>query len=150
MDFEVVSRREIESNLHYDKIVNNRSHIVISINEDSNYACISSNKCCCDILRLIFDDIDEHFEEEYNLFSINQAQQILEFIFKYLNEIDLIIIHCHAGISRSAGVGCALSYIINQNDDDLVKKKPCFNRFVYRTILNEYFDNVNKYPKIGV
>jgi predicted protein tyrosine phosphatase len=136
--------------MHHKNIVNSRNHIIISINEDSSYSCIPSDTYCKGILRLVFDDIDENTYGTHSysetlkkykekLFTRVQAREILDFVDAHKDEVNLIIVHCHAGISRSAGTAAALSYILNGTDDAVVRIRPCFNRFVYRTILNEYY-----------
>ena len=139
--FSVISRREIESAFHYQSIAGDKSHLVISISSDEGAACVPSLYSCKGVLRLVFEDIDEHFGEKDNLFTRKQAREILDFVDEHIEKdsIELIVVHCHAGISRSAGTAAALAYILNKDDYDIVKAKPCFNRFVYRTILNEYF-----------
>ncbi|HDK26321.1 MAG TPA: hypothetical protein ENG48_04420 [Candidatus Atribacteria bacterium] len=68
-----------------------------------------------DVLTLSVDDITEP-EENKVLFSYIHALQILNFVEKYKNTIDLLIIHCNAGISRSPAVAASLSIIYNIND----------------------------------
>jgi hypothetical protein len=70
-------------------------------------------------------------------------RQILDFVAEGQRQhIDLCVCQCDAGISRSAGVAAALSYILNQ-DDTWVFKDPWYmpNRLVYCTILNDYYEN---------
>ena len=67
-----------------------------------------------DVLTLSVDDITEP-EENKVLFSYIHALQILNFVEKYKNTIDLLIIHCNAGISRSPAVAASLSKIYNIN-----------------------------------
>jgi hypothetical protein len=79
--------------------------------------------------------------KRYKIFKPRHAQQILDFFTKGQREgIDLCICQCDAGISRSAGVAAALSYILTQ-DDAWVFKDPRYmpNRLVYRTILDTYY-----------
>lgn len=71
------------------------------------------------------------------LFDENRAEQILQFVNKYKNEVDLIVVHCEAGISRSAGVASALSLIYNGTDEYYFKHY-LPNTLVYRLILNAY------------
>jgi predicted protein tyrosine phosphatase len=56
------------------------------------------------VLRLEFDDVDRD-EEPYILFSEQQARDIIEFVATaQKNGTEGILVHCHAGISRSAAV----------------------------------------------
>jgi len=74
---------------------------------------------------------------DIQMFTDQQAKQILQFINKYGKDVDLIVVHCEAGISRSAGVAGALSLIYNGSDqyyfDNYLP-----NMLVYRKILNMY------------
>ncbi|MEG0870609.1 MAG: hypothetical protein RSG77_26740, partial [Hafnia sp.] len=54
------------------------------------------------MLRLEFDDIEEQISPEYRLFSHSDAGKVLRFIAECGDED--ILVHCHAGISRSAAV----------------------------------------------
>lgn len=57
-----------------------------------------------DVLRLKFDDIDVP-EAPYIMFGETHAQQIKEFMEKSnVDGVTGIIVHCHAGVSRSAGI----------------------------------------------
>jgi len=74
------------------------------------------------------------------LFDELMARKVLEFVKYYQNKVRVIVVHCEAGISRSAGVAGALSLIYNGTDqyyfDHYVP-----NMYVYRKILNCYMDS---------
>ena len=74
-----------------------------------------------------------HFIVELILFTKEQARDILNFVEKYKDSIDILAIHCQAGISRSVGVHVALEKIYNTKD--LYSRYPCHNRHVTSTIL---------------
>ena len=65
------------------------------------------------------------------------AKNIIDFVETFKNEVDLIVVHCEFGISRSAGVASALSLILNGTDqyyfDNYIPNMLC-----YRKILNAY------------
>lgn len=91
------------------------------------------NKNIVGILRLTFDDTD--IKSPYSI-TERDAVNIIEFVEKYKDITDNFIIHCEAGISRSAGVAAALSKIYNGSDCDIFENpmyKP--NMLVYNTIL---------------
>lgn len=92
-------------------------------------------------LRIKFNDIDkfDHKNPEFILFNSNHANQILDFIEKYNNMINLIVINCSMGVSRSAGVGVALDYIFNKATT-IAEKKHAFNRHVNRVLVETYFE----------
>ena len=95
-----------------------------------------------DALQLKFFDVDFDMMNFRGMIypSIQplDAVKILEFTEKNKNSIDLIVVHCNAGISRSSGTAAALSLIYNQ-DDSWVFKNPRYmpNMLVRKTILNE-------------
>lgn len=83
------------------------------------------------ILRLEFDDIDRRSMVDWykkttgktlRLFDENQAQTVIDFIDTLPKTIDVLVVHCDAGVSRSAAIarfsamklGCPL-----QGDDRL-------------------------------
>jgi predicted protein tyrosine phosphatase len=99
-----------------------------------------------DILHIKCDDIDKESgsipiirngiivsHRQLLLFTKEQARDILDFVEKYKDSIDILAIHCHAGISRSVGARIALEKIYNTKD--LYSKYPCHNRHVTSTIL---------------
>lgn len=65
-----------------------------------------------DLLQLHFDDIEfERDGSELKKISSEQAKEILEFSNKVWEEIELMMIHCTAGISRSPAIGQVISEI---------------------------------------
>ena len=64
-------------------------------------------------LQLEFEDIDPVFDGEYylkhknqfELFTKNHAKIIVDFVDKVKGKVDLLIVNCEAGISRSGAVG---------------------------------------------
>lgn len=66
------------------------------------------------LLQLVFDDLEPgdpalEIQGWLKLFNERQAYQILQFWREYRRQVDHFLIHCTAGISRSAGVGVALA-----------------------------------------
>ncbi len=120
-------------------------HIVISIRSPkTDTITIPCNKSNAGVLFMAFHDLDHMPKEEhvclgsirpYVLFDEENAKEILSFVSSHINEIELIVVNCEAGISRSAGVAAALSKIIN-GEDERYFKEYLPNRLVYRTLLN--------------
>lgn len=103
-------------------------------------------------LRLIFDDISDPTLEgpEYQLFSKYHAERILEATLdpdtlevKAYNDI---IIHCTAGVSRSAAVSLFLNQLKSKNViTDLSRFNfQCYNRLVFSILLDTYNDLADK------
>lgn len=74
------------------------------------------------VLKLKFHDVDEIYfkrldEQDAEIsahitpFSLNHAQQILDFWDGRKHDIDRLVVHCEAGVSRSVGVVRALKVL---------------------------------------
>jgi len=84
-----------------------------------------------DILRLKFHDAtptSPWLRPGDKLFSVDQGRQVLEFAAKVWPKIDVLVVHCQAGISRSAGTAAALSNIYFGDDGEFVNGG-CHGRF---------------------
>ena len=116
--------------------------IIVSIS-DANQAANTfySNNNILDVLRLNFDDVDT---DSKNAMQPSTAETIISFVNQYINNIDQIVVHCGAGISRSVGVAAALMLIINGDDKDIFENgRYCPNMLCYKLILNAYFGTYN-------
>ena len=119
-------------------------YIVISITDpDKPDAEIAESPYKRAVLRLKFDDatyVDVPGLEGFTLgnsieLTEVEADAILAFVKINLNTVEMIICQCEAGVSRSAGVAAALSWIL-QDDDDFFFAHYCPNRRIYHTILD--------------
>jgi predicted protein tyrosine phosphatase len=93
---------------------------------------------CVGVLRLNFPDLDKPLLgwKEEELFSAKQAGEIWDFV-DALPEIETLLIHCEAGVSRSPAVGAAIARTLGQEFP--------FNRYVpnprvYRIMLETWND----------
>jgi predicted protein tyrosine phosphatase len=91
---------------------------------------IKENENVHGILRLVFADQDpnrwisqgatsEDFAglfKLHKLMTVEHGEQIKEFVDNHKNHVDEIVVHCEAGISRSAGVAVGLSLVHNGDD----------------------------------
>ena len=94
-----------------------------------------------DVLFLTFDDI-ENISELPNgvIFNDALAESILSFSKNHqdiiLSEFEILLIHCHGGVSRSAAVGAALSFIFCDDDCKIFNDpKLSPNRLVYDKLI---------------
>jgi len=85
------------------------------------------------VLRLHFTDIIEQGEPSDVLFSEEHARAIREFIDAW-PDATRIVVHCHAGVSRSPGVALGLCDIQGWATAELERSHPGWNRLV-RTAL---------------
>jgi predicted protein tyrosine phosphatase len=124
--FVVLSREDAE---RYEP---REREICISIADpDADPARLSSRFAA--VLRLNFTDIIEMGEPSDVLFSEDHARAIREFINAWPNATR-IVVHCHAGVSRSPGVALGLCDIRGWATAELERSHPGWNRLV-RTAL---------------
>lgn len=98
------------------------------------------------LLQQTFEDLDgcsEKFAQAFpekaaNLFTANHARQILNFVAEWWNHIDLLMIHCYAGSSRSPAVGKAISDIYQPELSHYFDAMFSPNRLVYETLKDVY------------
>lgn len=134
MRFDIFNRDTAE------KYYTDEKHINISISDiDQPNTKLSKLTSRVDTMFLKFFDFDEirpkmPKELKESLFNKSLAKAIWKFVDKYKDEVNLIVINCEAGISRSAAVGAAISKILNGNDDDFFKHF-IPNRLVYRKMM---------------
>jgi len=95
----------------------------------------TENKYCKGVLTLYFDDIEEP-EPGYTLFDKKQALDIIYFLTKYQN-VDTLLIHCYAGISRSRAVGVFAREMLDIPPTDA----KMFNDYVYN-LLKVVYENI--------
>ena len=92
------------------------------------------------VLRLKFDDVERDNKNEHCI-TKEDAENIVKFVNKNKNNVDKFIVHCEAGVSRSAGVGAAIMKALNGDDWDVFKNPlKCPNMKCYRTVLNAFAD----------
>ena len=88
------------------------------------------------VLNLDFDDISDNVLYNGHLFqcmSMNQAESLVNFVEKYINEgVDTIYIHCRAGMSRSRAVGEFIYRYCKDHDIEIEYS----DRDDYTTVLN--------------
>lgn len=139
MDVIVKSQHDIEE---YAMEEHDKSSVIISI---ASKCMPSAMILPCklngikDILFLNFNDTDCN-DDVSGCISTKDALQIKEFVQKYIenDDLDLIIVQCEAGRSRSAGVAAAILKFI-WNDDTSIFNNTMYNpnMLCYRTVLNE-------------
>lgn len=90
------------------------------------------------VLSLRFNDVELG---QVGCIEKNDAEKIAKFALYWKDSVDLIIVHCEAGISRSAGVAAAILKFFN-NDDEQIFKSPYYrpNMSCYRMVLNALAD----------
>lgn len=90
-------------------------HVVISVTDPrAKRAFLPKNPLRREVLRLEFDDVGPG-----PVFAIamseDHARQVAEFVTKHA-DVEMFVIHCEAGISRSAGIAAALGLYFDRDD----------------------------------
>lgn len=89
-----------------------------------------------------FDDLDceedrGEFARMYTVISDNDAASIAKFVNEWYNKVDILVIHCYAGISRSAGCAAAiLEHFTGDASQIYNDKNKVPNKLVYEKVLN--------------
>jgi predicted protein tyrosine phosphatase len=72
---------------------------------------------------------------ERDLFSREHAMKIWSFVLQHRLDLERIVVHCDAGVSRSPAVGAALARVFNGSDAELFGGRYRPNMRVYRMLL---------------
>jgi predicted protein tyrosine phosphatase len=75
----------------------------------------------------------------FGLFTDEQASEIVAFVKSVQNSVRLLLVHCDAGVSRSAGVAAAILKATT-GSDEYIFNNPMYlpNMWVYRKVLNAW------------
>ena len=80
----------------------------------------------------------QYYQDRVQCITQEQAKQIINFFNEWKSEVNLFVINCYAGISRSSATAAALAILCGQSDKFVFQNKKYHpNMLVYRTILNE-------------
>ena len=132
--FTVLSRQAAEA---FSEKIAKRTLIISITDVGSENAKFANNPNIISILRLKFDDVDY---DEPNVMSRFQAAKVVEFVNNFIDCVEEIIVHCEAGVSRSAGVCAALMLIVNGDDTEIFSKARFYpNRVCYRYVLDAFY-----------
>lgn len=133
-EFMVMSKKEA---VKYSYHLHKKQSVIISIsNVGESRPCFSRqvHNGIRSICYLQFDDVEKG---EENAITEKDAQKIAAFINRFKGEIPRIIVHCEAGISRSAGVCAAIMKYLTGSDIQIFKNpKYVPNMSCYRMLLD--------------
>ncbi|MFA5135644.1 MAG: hypothetical protein WC505_07725 [Patescibacteria group bacterium] len=146
MQIKVVSRQRIEAGyvVTQQEDFPDKKFAVISIRDlgAREVWVITSPKNLFGVLRLAFEDD----ESGPLVISPAQAKQAADFIKSAAAAgVDFLVVHCEAGISRSAGVAAAAAEILGQPNDEFFRDPYFLNVTVYTSIL----EAAGRTPKRG-
>ena len=103
---------------------------------------LHSNPQIKSFITLAFDDVTTYHENYYPI-TEQQARKIAKFVMRYKDSVEQIIVHCDAGISRSAGVAAAIAKYLNGNDDYFFVRSPytpnmtCYHKVLFALYIVE-------------
>jgi predicted protein tyrosine phosphatase len=86
------------------------------------------------VLRLKFHDYT-HDDGVHKVITIQQTSEILKFLSSVQGDVDELIVHCEAGVSRSASVAKFVAEIYNLDFDQTYNRH---NRYVYSMLRQIY------------
>lgn len=119
-------------------------HHIISIGENGDGWKL--NSCHTNVIRLLFDDIQEHLEEKYTLFSAEHAHAIIKWL-EAIPDDSLVIVHCEGGVARSAAV---VKFMIDKMGYEFEPDRYCredyslMNILVYDQLVQQYETHTNR------
>ena len=112
--------------------------IIISIRDYEEEARFNNhNPHIKGVLYLNYNDVEGHGE---HCMTRRDAEKIIQFVNQHIGSVEHIVVHCEAGVSRSAGTCAGLMQILTSSDRDIFEN-PRFNpnMHCYKTMLNAYF-----------
>jgi predicted protein tyrosine phosphatase len=136
MDIFVYSRSALSMVAPHDV-----AHVIISITSSTDdVASLRIHPTCRGVLRLAFVDAEVGSPPYIgsDLFSQEQARSIWDFVRQHVGQIERIVVHCDAGVSRSPAVAAALSRVLNGDDAAFFGGPYRPNMHVYRTLLETH------------
>lgn len=134
----VMSRAEIEKK--YLQFSIPTAIISIRCFTDKTLPKISLTDYVTDILFLRFDDLEA--TDKYKTFmTYEDAEAVRDFVQKVKDKVEQIVVHCDAGVSRSAGVAAAIGKYLN-DDDMFIFGRPRYapNKTCYQRTLSALMD----------
>jgi predicted protein tyrosine phosphatase len=131
---------EVRSARNAEFFRSERPWAAIQISHDNGFPTLSE-KNRVGLLRLVFEDIEE--ADKPASFNASLAAEILDFVEKMWDKVDVFLIHCEVGLSRSPAIAAALCQIY-YNDDGRWFDSIFPNRLVYRLLLETHARRAGK------
>ena len=139
MNFYVYSRQKAKRESY--RI--NAPTLIISITDPGlNPNTFARNSNIVGLCRLQFDDVtEENARPEDVMMTPRDAEKIKDYVLRYKDRVESIIVHCEVGVSRSAGIMAAIQkYMIGDdsaifNNDAFSPNMHCYNLML--SALNE-------------
>lgn len=138
----IVLNKAKAQRLSYKDFLSNKVIISISTPSDDKAVFNIDNDSIKDILYLSFYDVStetQNIFKGYPAMTDEDAVQIRDFVLKWKDTVDTIIVHCDAGISRSAGVAAGILDGLDQDSSQIFDNNIYLpNSLCYRKTLNAF------------
>lgn len=143
----IVTVKSIDEAISYSYSKLDKKVAIVSITclDDSLPKFNMNNENILGILELHFNDIERQYKD-YQIPKKEDFKELKQFIDNHKNIVDEIVVHCHAGISRSSATASAICRYLNVDDSfiwDSYMYHP--NRLVFRLALEELGVSLNDY-----
>jgi len=125
MNILIMSQKEA---LHYKPEVDKKTAIIRIHEPNESVLSLKHEGLFEDELYVFFHDVEfrkDYYPDDIKLMSLLDVKRIVNYVLRHQN-VDTLIIHCHAGVSRSSAVAMAVSWIL---------KLP----LVEETIMSDYY-----------
>ena len=136
------SRAGIRTLTEHSFLIKENFAVISITNPFTQDAIIKNSDNLMGLLRLNFDDIEKdeiRNHVKYKTISNEQAKEIVDFVNSVKDKVDLLIVHCEAGVSRSVGVAAAVSLILNGSEEEFFTRPSYYpNMKCYRTVLEAF------------
>ena len=111
------------------------AEICISIS-DPHFAPAQVSSRFVAVLRLAFNDIVAAQTAEDILFAVEHAAAVLQFVEQWPS-VERVVVHCHAGASRSPAVALGLCDVFGWPTEELERAFPSWNRWVRSVVAQQ-------------
>lgn len=143
----VVSRHTVPEAIHY--FIDKKIGIISIIDYPNDILLTDSFKIKENIqnipyITLWFNDLNKNeydkFSQDnksiYRLFNVKLAENIINFVDKIKNQIDVLIVHCYAGVSRSGAVGFWANRYLELDEKMFMLRNPHIhpNSYIYNIL----------------
>lgn len=108
--------------------------IAISVSSHGEWPVLSKENRVS-VLQLAFQDIE--FKGRSGAISPEQAKKIVDFVAEH-NDINNILIHCEAGLSRSPAIAAAIDKIYSGQNEKWFNDPYTPNQLVYNILLEAF------------
>lgn len=141
MNISVLNKTNAER-LSFNDFSSDKVIISIRTPDDEQAVFNLENNSIKDVLYLSFYDVSTETQDifkGYPAMTDEDALKIKKFVLKWKDKVDTIIVHCDAGISRSAGVAAGILDGLDQ-DSSLIFDNNRYlpNSLCYRKTLNAF------------